>query len=119
VKISQKTRRVLRNLVASRHREAARRCAITARAFGRIADEQTDEEERRFCGLAQRAALCLREWHDIFCELIESADRDPEFREALQAILAPVAPEPLPLFNFPGSAEAKGKETTNADEIED
>ena len=100
MKISQRTRRVLRNLVASRHREAARRCAITARAFGMLADEQTDEEERRFCGLAHRAALCLREWHDIFCELIETADRDPEFRETLQAMLAPVAPEPLPLFDM-------------------
>lgn len=107
MKISQKTRRVLRNLVASRHREAAHRCAIAAVAFGKLADEQTDEEERRFCGLAQRAALCLREWHDIFCELIESADRDPEFREALQAILAPVAPEPLPLFDMVEKGGAK------------
>ena len=107
VKISTRTRRVLRNLVADRHREAAHRCAITACAFGRLADEQTDEEERRFCGLAQRAALCLREWHDIFCELIETADRDPEFRETLQAMLAPVAPEPLPLFDMVEKGGAK------------
>ena len=107
MKISQRTRRVLRNLVASRHREAERRCAITARAFGMLADEQTDEEDRRFCGLAQRAALCLREWHDIFCELIEIADRDPEFRETLQAMLATVAPEPLPLFDMVEKGGAK------------
>lgn len=82
---------------ASWHFARAKRCAAAANAFGRYADELPHGEERDFANLVHRAALCLREYHSIFGELIEAADNDPEFRVALAGLFAP-KPETLPLF---------------------
>ena len=93
-------KRLSKSISAAMHRARASNCAACARAFGMFADETPAGDERDFANLAGRAALCLREYHSLFADLIEIAERDPEFRDALDALDAcrQGTPEPLPLF---------------------
>ncbi len=82
---------------AAWHLACVKKCAIFAHAFGKYADELPQGDERDEALQAHRAALCLREYHSIFADLIETADKDPEYRVALAGLFAP-KPETLPLF---------------------
>ncbi len=87
-----------KSLSASRHFSLAKKCAIYSNAFARLADETPEVgHDRDFIILVHRAAACLHQFHATFAHLIELADEDPQFRDALAELCAGT-PEPLPLF---------------------
>ena len=92
---TRKHDKLSKSLSAFRHFVLAKKCGIYAHAFARLADETPGD--RDFILLVHRAAACLQQYHSTCAHLVELADEDPQFRDALAELLAGT-PEQLPLF---------------------